>query len=352
MGGSPEHARAPTKCTGLDRSAFRAGLGGAHDRTVPAPTLAIPGKPACGATPTVTRTHAMKDSAPMPNEGLSLHMLPWTLFLAASACTWNERLRLASALLVPVALALAWTLGLADYRILLALALLGVANALVRSGGTGPIAAGGHILFVATALALGTHLLPGFLNPVAFGPVTLGQGALPYTLYLNLDKPLVGFWLMSLGYPRRTGPSGTVPWRRLAPWALATAGACAMVAFSFGMMAWAPKWPPGGWIWALNNLLLVATAEEAFFRGYLQEGLARAAAVRDWPPALPILVAAATFGMAHAGGGWHWTVLAGLAGIGYGWAYHVDGLRGSVAMHFGLNLVHFCLLTYPSFVRP
>jgi uncharacterized protein len=299
-----------------------------------------------------TITDTTQGCATVPIHGNSLEMLPWTLFLIASASVWSPRLRLASALCVPAALAIAWVLGLADYRILWTLALLGTASALVRSGGDGPVAACGHALFAATALALGTHLLPGFRNPVAFGPVTLGEGAVPYTLHLNLDKPLVGFWLFSLGYPMLVGAPRHRGATRLAAVAIATAGGCALVAIGSGMMAWAPKWSAGGWIWALNNLLLVATVEEAFFRGYVQEGLARATARRGWPPIVPVLAAAAMFGAAHAAGGWRWALLAGLAGIGYGWAYRLDGLRGSVAVHFALNLAHFCLLTYPSLARP
>ena len=40
-------------------------------------------------------------------------------------------------------------------------------------------------------------------------------------------------------------------------------------------------------------------------------------------------------------------LLAGLAGVGYGLAYRFGGLAAAIATHFGLNLLHFALFTYP-----
>ncbi|OXH81811.1 CPBP family intramembrane metalloprotease domain-containing protein, partial [Burkholderia multivorans] len=53
-----------------------------------------------------------------------------------------------------------------------------------------------HIAFVALAIALSLHLLPGFHNPRVIGLVRFTPDAVPFTMYLNLDKPLVGLWLM------------------------------------------------------------------------------------------------------------------------------------------------------------
>lgn len=39
--------------------------------------------------------------------------------------------------------------------------------------------------------------------------------------------------------------------------------------------------------------------------------------------------------------------LATLAGIGYGLAYRWGGVAAAVLCHFGLNLVHFTLFSYP-----
>jgi membrane protease YdiL (CAAX protease family) len=64
--------------------------------------------------------------------------------------------------------------------------------------------------------------------------------------------------------------------------------------------------------------------------------------------AIAIGVAAALFGLAHFAGGWGY-VLGG--GVGYGVAYRQGGLQASVLAHFGLNLLHFSLFTYPMLSR-
>ena len=91
-----------------------------------------------------------------------------------------------------------------------------------------------------------------------------------------------------------------------------------------------------------NNLLLVSLVEEALFRGYLQGGLQRLIGAN------PALAASALlFGLAHVGGGWAWVALATLAGAGYGLAWRHGGLPAALLAHFGLNLGHFALFTYP-----
>ncbi len=42
---------------------------------------------------------------------------------------------------------------------------------------------------------------------------------------------------------------------------------------------------------------------------------------------------------------------ASIAGVAYGLAYRQGGLLASVSAHFGLNLLHILLFTYPLLVR-
>ena len=44
------------------------------------------------------------------------------------------------------------------------------------------------------AVGLGFHALPGFDNPRVVGPVRFTPDAVPFSMHLNLDKPLAGFW--------------------------------------------------------------------------------------------------------------------------------------------------------------
>ncbi|MNT79709.1 CAAX amino terminal protease self- immunity [compost metagenome] len=87
--------------------------------------------------------------------------------------------------------------------------------------------------------------------------------------------------------------------------------------------------------------------EEALFRGYIQGGLSRRLEHLPYGENLALLLASLVFGLAHVGAGWQWVLLASLAGIGYGLAYRFGGLAAAIATHFGLNLLHFSLFTYP-----
>ncbi len=87
--------------------------------------------------------------------------------------------------------------------------------------------------------------------------------------------------------------------------------------------------------------------EEALFRGYIQGGLSQRFKHLSYGDNLALLLTSLLFGLVHAGAGWQWVLLSGLAGVGYGLAYRFGGLGAAIATHFLLNLLHFALFTYP-----
>ncbi|MBK0059321.1 CPBP family intramembrane metalloprotease [Pseudomonas sp. S44] len=200
----------------------------------------------------------------------------------------------------------------------------------------------GHGFFIVLALALALHWLPGFQGAKVIDKVVFSEGALPFSMYLNLDKPLIGFWIL-LACPWILSLRGRALLPSLGLVLPLTLLACLGGAWSLGIVGWAPKWPEQTWIWALNNLLLVSLTEELLFRGYIQGGLQRLFRHQG----LALIVAALLFGLAHLGSGWQWFYLASLAGIGYGLAYRLGGLSAAVVCHFAVNLTHFALFTYP-----
>lgn len=279
---------------------------------------------------------------PVPLEQMS----PWLLLFAAAALLLGPaRLKPAGAGLAAGAYAAAAAMGrfgaVAGVGAGLLLA-LGWASRRAR-GGWGLAASAA---FVAMAILLMRHVWPGFAN----FPVRLA-GSPPFpAFFLNLDKPLVGL-VFAIVMWRRAHPAA----RGVLAGALgaaATGVVCLSIALCAGLIGWRPAWPRDGWLWALDNLLLVALAEEALFRGCIQHALAaRLAAAYPgcgrWRQTGAIGVAALLFGCAHAAGGVQWVGFATLAGAGYGVAYRFGGLRAAVLAHFGVNLAHYALFTYP-----
>lgn len=251
--------------------------------------------------------------------------------------------------LLPLAVGYAWALGQGALEpvALLWLALLWAAGLAVRASGPAWRMGAGHALFIVLAAGLSLHLLPGFHNVQAIAGARYTADAVPFNMYLNLDKPLVAFWvLLALAPPMAAADAATTLRSALLACA-AAAAVCLGVALAAGLVGWAPKWPAQGWLWLANNALLVTLAEEALFRGYIQQQLAARWGHRHGGAALAIAVAAALFGLAHLGAGPQWVVLAGLAGVAYGVAYRYGGLAAAVLAHLGLNTLHFAAFTYP-----
>lgn len=272
---------------------------------------------------------------------------PWPALFLAAALLWppaNRRWALAP---LAIAWGWAWADGVIDPVAFAAPALLVLAAAWVRPGSGDAARAAGHVLFLLVAGALFLHLAPGFHNPLVIAPAALSADAVPFGMYLNLDKPLVAFWVVLALAP----PMAGADLRRTLLAAVLACGAavlvCLGIAIALGVVGWAPKWPDSGWIWLINNALLVTLAEEALFRGYVQQQLATRWRQHGWGAWAALGVAAVLFGLAHFAGGWQWMLLAAIAGAAYGVAYRYGGLAAAVLAHLGLNAAHFGLFTYP-----
>ena len=191
------------------------------------------------------------------------------------------------------------------------------------------------------ALALTLHLVPGFDNLKVLDRVQAGPASVPFTLYLNLDKPLIFFGLL-LAWPALLGPGGAIRWRPLALLMLPLA-ALLITAWQLGALKPEVGLPHWWWLFVLNNLLFTCVAEEALFRGLIQQGVASRS--KPW---LGLLVASLLFGAAHLAGGQLLMLFAALAGACYGLAFLLSGRLGvAIAIHFLFNFAHLALFTYP-----
>ncbi len=273
--------------------------------------------------------------------------LPWVAIFLAVPATWSVALRWLGVALLVVGYGAALASGLVGVPALLAIGALLVAAYAVSSARARYVRYLGHALFIALAVALIMHWLPGFHNPRVIDRERFTPDAVPFTMYLNLDKPLVGFWLLLVLPWVRSRQGVRQAWLAGVGGWLITSAVCFVAALLLGFIAWAPKWPADSGLFLLNNLLLVTFVEEAFFRGYLQGGIGRLLEAQPYGKTIALVAAAALFGLMHLPAGLPLAVFGGIAGLGYGLAYRWGGLSAAVLAHFGLNAAQFLLFTYP-----
>lgn len=189
------------------------------------------------------------------------------------------------------------------------------------------------------------HLIPGFNNLQILDKVTAGPLSAPFSMYLNLDKPLALFALF-LAYPFLLGSEAK---GRIKPALLVMIPLLSLLPISAMLGALKPELslPSWWWLFALNNLIITCVAEEAVFRGFVQQSLSRRF---DWR--LGLVIASILFGLAHFSGGPLLILFATLAGLGYGLVFHFTGrLWCAVLAHFLFNFSHLVFFTYPILAR-
>ena len=269
---------------------------------------------------------------PRPRRGAGVFLSPWLVLLAAAAgsAVW---------------------FGFLDLRGLAALAALGALSwAVYRRELTAAarVASGVGLLLLAAGLSL--HLVPGFANPKVISGEVLTPGAVPYTKYLNFDKTAVGLFLLAFSQRRITTWS---EWketlRRIVPVGLVLFGVVLPLSLALGHVRFEPALRPHLVLWAWTNLFFTCTAEEALFRGFIQQGLGRGLGRYRLGAGLGLAAASILFGLAHLAGGWDYVLLSTIAGFGYGWALLRSGrIEGAIATHFLVNSLHFGFFTYPA----
>lgn len=199
------------------------------------------------------------------------------------------------------------------------------------------------LVCLAVSVALAAHLLPGNISWTLWPVRQLSPDAPVYALRLSWDKALVGITLLAWWLRREPVPTEKRSPDFAAIAIVTTLFAVPLVAVAGGLVVWNPKWPPGFWLWMLVNVCVISLTEEAFFRGLLQSEL-----VRRFGALFGVAVSSVLFGLVHWPINPLFAVVAGIAGLGYGLAFHFSGrLLVAVLLHAAVNSLHLLLFSYP-----
>ncbi|PAU64004.1 CPBP family intramembrane glutamic endopeptidase [Pseudomonas indica] len=196
-------------------------------------------------------------------------------------------------------------------------------------------------LSLSASVALASHLLPGFSPWPLTAPRSFSPDAPPYAVRLGWDKLLVGLTLLAwwLGQPKPHSENLRLGYGAMA----ATLLAVPLLALALGLVGWQPKWPDELPVWLAVNLGVTVLMEELLFRAWLQRSLI--ARFGEWPG---LLLGGVLFGAVHLPFSPPFALVAGVAGLGYGLAFHATGrLSVTVLLHGAVNLSHLLLLSYP-----
>lgn len=194
------------------------------------------------------------------------------------------------------------------------------------------------------------HVFPGFDNLQVLDKIKISTDGIPFSLYLNFDKTIVGVIILGVLHQLITKKIEWIKMLRVTmPIACLLIFILMCLSFLFNYVRFDPKLPDSLLIWACTNLLFVCIAEEGFFRGFIQKYLCLVLQHIKHGNCLAIIISSILFGLAHYHGGILYVILATIAGMGYGLIYfQTKRIEASIISHFSLNLVHFLFFTYPA----
>lgn len=266
----------------------------------------------------------------------------WYL-LATSLLFLPFYLRASLALLGVTLIVAVWDSTLQPTGIIALLLMTVVAIYRARQREQTALSLGGEVILVASAFALMLHLIPGFNNQLIASRVQAGPESAPFSFYYNLDKALIPFVLLACLptlLKRPAAPPKNGLWWLVLLMSMPVLLLVATLAGGLKVELHHPVWLGQ---FMLANLFFVSLAEEALFRGYLQQRLSQLLG-NGWG----LVIAALLFGLAHLSGGLLLVFFATLAGAIYGLAWLWSGrIWVSTLVHFAFNMLHLLFFTYP-----
>lgn len=206
------------------------------------------------------------------------------------------------------------------------------------------------IAFLLSISLLG-HFFPGFHNWQIVQGISISKNAYPYSLYLNFDKPFIGFFPLALAIPlihskmHRNAVA-------LKTFALTTLGVIILMllALYLNLIEIDLKLPHITGVWLIANLFLVTIPEEAFFRGFLQREINLAFPTK-WSGPFSVIATSLLFALLHFTfvRDFGFLSLTFIASLIYGSVYQMTrSIESSILCHYIFNVIHFFCFTYPA----
>jgi len=194
------------------------------------------------------------------------------------------------------------------------------------------------------------HAVPGFSNLLIIDKINISDLSCPFSMSLNFDKVMTALIIYSMTDLQNIENNTSLgKLRQNFALIILSITIITAIAYSIGYIKFDPKLPNISLIWMINNLFFVCFAEEVVFRGFVQRALGSALSQYKRIPHLNIIIVALLFGVAHFKGGIEYVALASIAGFFYGYIYYkTNRILLSMLSHFGVNLCHFILFTYPA----
>jgi uncharacterized protein len=192
------------------------------------------------------------------------------------------------------------------------------------------------------------HNVPFFNNPLVFDKFFLSDQSSVYTKYWDFDKASAGLILLAyFGDICRSGRDWKMLVRKSYIISIVTVSLSLFLAVIAGYIKPDITLTTAYFAWAWANLFFTCVSEEMLFRGFVQKHLSVLSDKNLYKIGIVVFVGI-LFGLAHFAGGTTYVILASIAGIGYGYAYHVtERIESAILTHFLLNTAHFLFFTYP-----
>lgn len=239
---------------------------------------------------------------------------------------------------------------LIDFKIFVALALLCAAHYALTAKLKGMTRLITILIAFFISIALMGHFFPGFHNWLIANKIKISKNAYPYTLYLNFDKPFIGFFPLAISIPLLSRMHlRSVALKTIALTALGVV-ILMVLALYLHLVEIDLKLPGITPIWLIANLFFVAIPEEAFFRGFLQREITDYLDSK-WAGPFSVIVVSLLFALIHFTfiRDLSFLSLTFIASLIYGSVYQMTrSIESSIFCHYLFNVVHFFCFTYPA----